>query len=391
MTAVYSRPFLNTLNLSYFLTSFFLFQYFLNLGMALELKSQLVLFMATLPIVAALFAVQSDCFSTGQQKVKKAFGIIGVMALSLFLTMSHPELRSDMPISMAILVSFCLWQMGTIYLANMEWLRLSRKTLFRIIKNKNLKNQSENGDAFDVHPLNRERYFFHDIINHTHGMGLMLRYRLLKEKGLTYEETISLSAELQALQTLVQDHFGLNHRNTSNDWEWKSFSFLKNMTVNLVHSFLPESQVDSFFTYKGTLAEGESFNPCVAFAPYHRILTNLVKNCAEAGSKRVEFIFDGRVDDFTLTLKNDVYKEKPVGYDLGKSLEYLISGTTKDNFIGHGVGLESIETLCKEQGGSFHFYIENGHWVSQITLPFNKDVSNLDESNYLEIHKKMAS
>lgn len=358
--------------------------------MAVELKSQLVLFLATLPIVAALFAVQSDWFLSSQQKVKKVFGILGLMSFGLFITMFHPSLRSDMPVSMAILMSFCLWQLGTIYLANMEWLRISKKAIVHLMKSKKAQGKTKKSEAFDVHPLDRERYFFHDLINHTHGMGLMIHYRLTKKRGLTYEETIGLSAELHALQTLVQDHFGLQHKNSTNDWEWQSFSFLKNMTVNLVHSFLPESEVDSFFIFKGTLSEQESFDPSVAFAPYHRILTNLVKNCAEAGSRRVEFVFVGFEEEFTLTLRNDVYRERPSGYELGKSLESLISGS-KNEFKSHGVGLESIEALCTEQGGQFHFFIEDGHWVSKVTLPFYKGQVTDNDPNYLESHRKLAS
>lgn len=364
------------------LTNFFLLQFFLLLGASFELKHPGPLFMSTLPLVAALFTIQSHWFMSQNQKFNKGATLLGVVSfayLFFFLNYGREEKYLD---TVSMLAGFILWQVGTIYLANREWLRLSRNLLFSRLR-------SVHQTDIPSHPINRERYFFHDVINHTHGINLMLRTRVMKREGLSYEDTLSLVTEVSALQSMVHDHYGLTHKNLKEAWEFKHFSFIKNMCFGLVENFLPSEKVDSFFIFKGMVAEGVPYDPEISFVSFHRIFTNLIKNSSEANARRVEISFEGKRDHLLLTVKNDVYKNRTSGYELGNSLAQIISeDSTREDL--KGVGLEAIESICQDLGGEFRFYIDHGTWTSEVKIPYREPVS-LDGSRKEEISKSSKS
>lgn len=375
------------LSLSRPLTNFFLLQYFLLLGASFELEHTGPLFMSTLPLVATLFTIQAHWFMSQQEKFNRGASLLFLAMTSYGLFIFSYRGETDHSLTLTTLVGFFLWQVGTIYLANREWLRLSRDMLFKKLKSYRKKNLEGNKTDIPSHPINRERYFFHDVINHTHGINLMLRARVMKNRGLTYEETISLVTEVSALQSLVQDHYGLGHKNIVDNWEWKKFSFLKNSTYNLVENFLPPHQVECFFNFKGSLEEGGEFDPEISFVAFQRIMTNLIKNSAEAKATRVEITFEGLENGVKINVKNDVYRKRPVGYELGMSLARMIQGHREERY--EGVGLEAVESLCQEWGGSFQFFIHEGTWVSEVVLPYKK--SHLEGGlNSIESLKKSA-
>lgn len=368
------------------LLGFFLFQFSCLQLIGLEQGRVEYFYLATMPIVAVLFGIQSDWHSSPRFKLRMATVALGLAGFSFLSFLLHPTFSKDWPLSVTLLAAFCLWQFGTIYLANVEWMRMSRKTLVNFMRNK----QGEKGDFF-LHPAERERYFFHDMVNHTHGMSLLLRYRLMKNRGLTYEEALGFSNELEALQALVKEHFGYGHKNLieNDSHEWRNFSELKNMTYNLVQSYFPESNMDVFYLFKGSLEEGLDHDPKLPFVAFHRIVTNMIKNCSEAGSQKVEIIFEGDATELKLTVKNDVYKNHAYGYDLGKTLEKMISNG-EESHKKNGVGLESIESLCKSYEGHFNFFIEEGHWVAIVTLPF-KESLNWSDSKVLKSQEKKVA
>ncbi|MCR9204612.1 MAG: hypothetical protein NXH75_08555 [Halobacteriovoraceae bacterium] len=383
--AIYTSELRAALSLLKPLTNFFLVQFFLLLGCSFELKHAGPLFMSTLPLVAALFTIQSHWFNSQQEKFQRGASLLGIVSFAyLFFFLNYGREEKNL-ITVSTLAGFIMWQVGTIYLANREWLRLSRDLLFKRLK-------TFNKTDIPSHPINRERYFFHDVINHTHGINLMLRTRVMKNRGLTYEETLSLVTEVGALQSLVQDHYGLTHKNLKDSWQYKPFGFIKNMAINVVENFLPESEVDSFYLFKGTLKEDSPHDPEISFVAFHRIFTNLIKNCSEANAKRVEILFEGKADCLLLTVKNDVYRNRSSGYELGHSLAKMIQRDNSGPQLLSGVGLEAIESLCQEWGGEFRFFIQEGTWVSEVTFPFKEalDLENSEIPNSTKSDKKAA-
>jgi hypothetical protein len=365
------RPYVGLIAPDLHLLGFFLCQF---IGLQLIGISQgrvEYFYLATMPIVAILFGIQSDWSSSPRFKLRMATVVLALASFSFLSFLMHPKFSGEWPLSVTLLGAFCLWQFGTIYLANVEWMRMSRETLKSFLETK-----KESDRDFYLHPAERERYFFHDVINHTHGMGLLLRYRLMKNRGLTHEEAMAFSNELEALQTLVKEHFGYGHKNLagcSEQQSWRPFGELKNLTYNLIQSYFPEGQTEAYFIFKGSLAEDSGHDPLLPFVPFHRIITNMIKNCSEAKSSKVEVIFAGNHKELTLTVKNDVYKNRTYGYDLGRTLEKIIS-SEEEKGKQNGVGLESIESLCQALGGAFNFFIENGHWVAQVTIPFKTPI-----------------
>lgn len=347
----------------------FLFQFVLLLSCSFELAHPGPLFMSTLPLVAALFTIQSDWFLSREEKFQKGASILGIVSFAYLLVFLNLREGNGEMITISTLLGLILWQVGTIYLANMEWFKLSREFLFKKLKKIDIPS----------HPINRERYFFHDVINHTHGVNLMLRARIMKNRGLTYEETLSLVTEIGALQSLVQDHYGLGHKNLKDAWKMKSFSVIKNMMIHVVENFLPENKTEVYYHFKGTFAEDSKEDPKISFVPVYRIFTNLIKNCSEANAKKVEIIFDGKDEYFNLLVKNDVYQKRSRNYDLGQNLAKLIQMNQKEVIEFSGVGLEAIESLCQENGGSFSFKIEEGTWISEILFPMKDSLYSKDK------------
>lgn len=356
--------------------AFFLIQFFMVLALGLEHSRLEFFYLSTMPVMAFLFSLQSDWFTSKEVKKKRATLVMGIALFSLGGALYHPDFRGQWPKAAVILLTFGLWQWGTIYLANVEWIRLSRQTLRDRLKKRS--------PAIDLHPSTSERYFFHDLINHSHGIQLFLKGRQRRGVGLELNEVEAISLEVEAMQNLIHDYFGLNHKNLTGSSNWKSLVELKPLVSSILESFLPPDKVEVFLNYKGVFsseqleylkAEGVMC-PELPAVTFHRILTNLVKNCSEAMSQRVELCLEGTSDHLLLTLKNDVFKKRDYGYELGKTLESMISNEAPYSHQElKGLGLESIESLSHAIGGDFHFYIDDGHWVSQVKIPYKEPLS----------------
>ncbi len=388
-----TRPYRDSSPIDHTWGAFFLVQFFMVLGLGIEHQRIEFFYLATMPIMAFLFALQSDWFSPTQVKKKRATLVMGIALFSLSGVLYHPEFRGQWPEAAIILMTFGLWQWGTIFLANVEWIRLSRQTLRARLRGNDSGRSSRKSS--DIHPLTSERYFFHDLVNHTHGVQLLLSSRIRKNCGLEPHEVGAISQEIGALQQLIHEHFGLGHKNLGPKASWRPFKECIEGCHNIVRAFLDSEEVEVFYQFKGTVSEYDIKNPInqnieLPFVVFHRILTNLVKNCAESHSKRVEFTFTGDHEGLHLTLKNEVYKKRERGYELGKTLESLISEESDKEDGLKGLGLESIESLALGAGGSFHFYIHDGHWTSEVFLPFKEPLTQNDPNLLKSGDKKAA-
>ncbi len=223
----------------------------------------------------------------------------------------------------------------------------------------------------------KDRLFFHDMVNHTHGLNLFLSNRANIKTGLSPEECKTLVGEIKTVQSLLKNHFGYWHKDLVNPYEYVTFEYAKEGIINLVYSFLPQYLVESEFIFKGLISEERSIvdkDSCVINYPlFSRVLTNLVKNISESKSREVILIFDYHDDGLHMTIKNRVFNLSNESATLSKQLNQIIMASPRSERERkfRGVGLESISTICQDIGGWFNFEIEDGYWVSEVFFPRN--------------------
>jgi len=228
----------------------------------------------------------------------------------------------------------------------------------------------------------KDRFFFHDMINHLYGLTLKLTYRLSKGRGIESQEVGDMLGEVMALQSLMSDHFGYKHKNINQSFDMISFQDLKPFFNAQMNSFLGEEcQID--IIYSGIFDEefeSPFEDPQIHFASIYRIFTNLLKNATEANAKRVEVIFNGNHHRLSVTMKNDFQQVSGGDYDLGEGLSRAIQGD-RDMLVDYqGLGLAAIESLSAQRGGHFHFEIKDGLWVSYFDMEYGADIT--DELEY---------
>lgn len=388
-TYINSRPFLSSLNLFHSLPLFFMVQYFLLMGMSVELNEPGPLFMSVLPILAGLFSIQSHWFLSASEKWQKSISLLTIVIVTSPLAFIYNKDQSSF--SFFLFATYFSWQVGVVYLANLVWLRQSRK-FFKSLLRKGKREESVLGHLGD--DLNKERYFFHDVINHTHGMNLLLRARMMKNIGLSPEETRAFSGELFALQSVIKEHFGLAHKNMERLDSHIPFREFKKNIINVVESFFPDNETEFHFNFTGTVSGESKAEPFVPFVPLHRILTNLIKNCAEANANKIEITFCGDELGLTITVVNDLAKLERRGYELGNSLAQIIQNGDRDQDgqdLG-GLGLEAVASLCTDWGGHFDFSLSHDYWTSIVRIPFKEEIprKSCDGDKSLESQKKVA-
>ena len=190
----------------------------------------------------------------------------------------------------------------------------------------------------------KNRLFFHDVINHIHGMLLFLNYRAEDKKGASVNDCEKLIGELKLLQSLVQDHFGLSHKNLPPNHPYADVSFVQKGVKSMISIYLPGRfcKIDFKGSYKGE----------IHYIIFCRIIGNIIKNIAEAKGDKAEFLFSFQKDGLHLTTQNK------------------INGKKKHEGLKEGAGLLSVKNLCQKEGGEFHFFKEGDTWINKVFLPW---------------------
>ncbi|MBC7712028.1 MAG: sensor histidine kinase [Rhizobacter sp.] len=214
-------------------------------------------------------------------------------------------------------------------------------------------------ETHEVHDL-KERLFFHDIINHTHGLVLFLNQKEIQKDNINQEEIKMISSEIKTLQSLIRDHFDFKHKNLVQTFDWVPFSYAKLAFDNLSQTYLMDKKVTTSFDIR----ENENL---VYYPSFYRILNNLIKNISESHSTHVEFAFKISDSGIELVTKNEmkVKNEK----NLPEHLSRVILNEQKKI---HGLGLESVYHLAEENGGTFSFEINDSVWTNRLFLPTSK-------------------
>lgn len=263
------------------------------------------------------------------------------------------------------------------FIQNRQWPSLKSESFTHF-----LKTMVKEGDRYtDFDNQNRkDRYFFHDMINHLYGISLKLTYRLSKGKGLEKDELGPLLNEVMALQNLLSDHFGFKHKNINHSFDYMPFNEMKDLIHSQIQSFFGEkTRVE--IIYSGVFDQGHSHefsSPSLPFASFYRILTNLLKNAREAKAQNIEIIFDGDFHQLSMKMKNDFHHLGDNPFELSEGLSKVIQAQSHQN-SSQGLGLAAVESLCREHGGEFSFDIKDGFWANYLTLPYGEDIASETE------------
>lgn len=229
---------------------------------------------------------------------------------------------------------------------------------FKKKSDQSLENQSEL----------KEKLFFHDLINQTHGLLLFLNHKHLTGEGVHADEVQLIEKEIKTLQSLIRDHYNFKHKNLVQTYDWVPFSYAKLAFTNLSNNFLSEMSVSATFTIQGERIEEDLiYYPC-----FYRIVNNLVKNISESRCDKVEFHFLLNEKGLFIETKNSL---KKCSNDTSEALAQVIL-EEKTSTI-KSLGLDSIHHLAEENHGSFSFEIENNHWINKVFLPTKSNISKI--------------
>ncbi|MBC7539342.1 MAG: GHKL domain-containing protein [Bacteriovorax sp.] len=209
----------------------------------------------------------------------------------------------------------------------------------------------------------RERLFFHDIINQTHGLILFFNQRQSINKVISVEEIKMLEKEVRTLQSLIKDHFQYKHKNLPNTYDWVPFSIAEIAVKSLIQTYLPAETVQTFI-HKDFKEDETSV---VYFPVFYRIFNNLIKNMSEAKTNEVHIHFQFNESGLTIETRNQNNSNQELK-KISDELSQLILDKNFSNKAG-GLGLESIHHLALECGGKFESEISNNCWINRIFLP----------------------
>ena len=359
----------STYGLSYYLKNsgklpfYFLFQTVCLVGMAHSHSTIEFIYSAFVPVFMSMyyFFVAQGVKESFQARRPLFLYSIAFCGLLLFETYKTGNFFNYFEV--VALISFGLWTLMSSYFA-FEFYFKGRKKFIAKLLNRGHKIKSSH------HKM--DRYFFHDIINHTHTLLLFLRS---KEKvGLVQDDMHNVVNEIKLLQSGIQEHFGMNHKNLKNLSEYAPFHVAMARVYNMIDAYFPnEKAVDIKFT--GHL-ENDDFTKLrsykVNLIPFHRIMTNILKNAYEAGSTKINCIFDYQDDGIHITVKNTMGTLNRDKDGLDRDIGNVIL-----NFESkfEGLGLESISELCTSCHGQFDFKIEDGQWINTVFLPKESDKS----------------
>lgn len=219
------------------------------------------------------------------------------------------------------------------------------------------------------------RIFFHDLINHTHGILLFLNQKITYNNGATAEELELLNHEVKLMQTLIKDHFKLEHKNIKVKNNWVPFSELEQSIELLLKIYFPSSVKISMET-KGKIAFYETLETkkqaLIHYPAMYRIMNNLIKNMAEAHATEMSFYFEYTDQAFIIETKNKLGPK----IDKTNIVDYLSQAILKEDEPQKGIGLDSIHEIVTTMNGKFHFDIQDGIWINKIEIPVLASVKN---------------
>jgi len=198
-----------------------------------------------------------------------------------------------------------------------------------------------------------EKYFFHDLINHTHGLLLYLTEKDSSQKGLSPEEVTFLCKDLKALQALIKAYKYHEHKNLHTA-DKVSFTEFTEQLHNLINLYLSSSQFQVILEIDADLNDKIFHHALLG-----RIVHNIIKNISENGKGKTLLKFsmeNNQLRIFTSNeLKNALTEEK----------RQVIG-------VVEAKGIKSIEHLCLQSNGKYLHKIVDREWINNLILPLDE-------------------
>lgn len=210
----------------------------------------------------------------------------------------------------------------------------------------------------------KERLFFHDLINQTHGLMLFLEHKELAEKSISKDEILLMKKEIKTLQSLIKDHYDFKHKNLNQTYNWMPINIAKHAFDSLANTYLVNMSVTVTTKHSGLNSEEDMiYYPC-----YYRILTNMIKNISESGCSQVAVNFIISDEELIIETRNQIHKS--VDQNSSEYLSHIILDEKVRPL--KSLGLDSIHHLAEAHGGSFSFEITERTWINHLKLPIKK-------------------
>lgn len=230
-------------------------------------------------------------------------------------------------------------------------------------------------DAPNSNPLTseqaevKERLFFHDIINQTHGLILFLENKELRGSIIREDEIQLVKKEIKTLQSLIRDHYNFKHKNLNQTYDWMPFSYALQAFEGLIQTYLSNIKIE----VKNEIDKNCEAQDLIYYPVLYRILNNMIKNIGESGCTLVSINILLNEAGLTIETFNQMHKS----IDQNSS-EYL-ARVILDEKINplKSMGLDSIHHLAEENGGHFSFEISDRTWINRLFLPTQKPQSKI--------------
>lgn len=298
----------------------------------------------------------------------------GLVACSIVGMSSNYDISFIKVEDWVFMLGSLFWSVGLVYIGGKLVQRERRLLLRGILRKQNMSFKGEDED----------RFFFHDLINLTHGIGLFLEHKVKQKCNLKTAELLELKEEVKTVELLAKDHFGMTHKNLTEISDYVSLEKIKESIDRMLDNYLPKSEAQCHFIMGETLKKLQN-KDYFHYPSLNRIFLNLIKNISEIESTEVEFHFIAFESHLDIIIKNRIFKLEGDRKNLLTNLNDIIY---KSEFNGQyeqsrvGLGLESISGICEKIGAEFTFSIEDGLWVTNLSIPYQ---------NHNEICLKKAS
>ncbi len=356
-------------------------QTLLYFGVAYEYQDQGAAYLGVLPAITGIISL-SKLWSIGEKEGEHRYQTyLYLLAITYgwFQVSNHSFITPQtgisshfLPIFFGQILAMTLFPSFVSNFANPEYKSMSFPMFFR-------KLLKENENYRDVEKQDKkDRFFFHDMINHLYGLSLKLTYRMSKNKGIEPHEIGDMLGEVMALQTILGDHFGYAHKNFLNPIDSITFYDLRPFIYAQINSFIGnQSNVEIVYSGLFDHTKPSPFSkPQIPFSAFYRIFTNLLKNAREANCQNLEVVFEGDYQQLKVTMRNDFKHVSGNDYEIGEGLTRAIKADREMRVDYQGLGLAAIESLCHEHGGDFSFEIKDGLWVSYFHLNYGQAITS---------------
>ena len=356
-----------------YLPHIFLFQSLCFSGMALELHEFSFLFACVIPAFSSFFVY----LYKGNRYKGIVLSVIPFLAYLILNHLFRESWQNDVLSLEGIVLAFVtFWIVGMGFLGAYD----GKKFMLSKIFSKEFLNYSfGESDKLNNQQEFKQRLFFHDLINQTHGINLYLSYKSSSGIGLNSKECQALEREVKMLQSLVKDHFEFRHKNLGSTYKYVSFKEIKEALPSIVEHFLPDHKVRCEINYMGLISDDQPdsvIQSCyVHQAGFIRIMTNLIKNVSDNGSNDVEINLKYDESGLTIVVMNKIFKLKQDGNNLSENLRNIILDESKirnrasDYDEIENIGLESVSHLTESLGGKFTCNLDGDFWVTKVFLP----------------------